>query len=739
MDKALGFLLAILAIGIPQAAAAQESRPWMDREKSPDERANLAIAAMSLEEQLHLLHGSIAITIPTPGMPTPRLPSDAIPGAGYVPGVPRLGIPALYETDASLGIANPLDARPGDVATALPAGLALSSSFDPALAYRAGSMVGAEARAKGFNVLLGGGMNLTRDPRNGRNFEYLGEDPWLAGVMAGEEVRGTQDQHVISTLKHFALNANETNRYTLDARVDEPSLRESDLLAFNIAIEHGQPGAIMCAYNKVNGVYACGNDWLLNQVLKHDWGFRGWVMSDWGAVHATDYARKGLDQQSGEQADRAIWFGDPLKAAVEQRLVPVGRIHDMAHRILRSMFAVGIVDTPPVKADIDYKRDGAIALEIARKGIVLLKNDGELLPIGNRVRRIAVIGGNANFGVLSGGGSAQVIPSNGPTIRIPLGGHRVMDSFHSMVFDSPAPLVAIEMAAPQANVSYDAGAFPAAAAALAARSDLAIVFVTRHELEGSDIPNLELPYGQDALIESVVAANPHTIVVLETGNPVAMPWAWEVPAIVEAWYPGQEGGQAIADILFGTVNPSGRLPITFPRQESDCVRPRLANFGAPGGSDVSVNYSEGADVGYRWYHLHGITPLFAFGHGLSYTQFDYDQVKVTGGKTLTVQFDIRNSGTRAGSDVPQLYLVSAAGKTVFRMLGFQRVELNAGEHRLVTMVADRRLLGSYDAKRRQWRVHDGFYQIRLGKSAGDLVNGGEARVTAQLNSFGPSR
>jgi beta-glucosidase len=315
------------------------------------------------------------------------------------------------------------------------------------------------------------------------------------------------------------------------------------------------------------------------------------------------------------------------------------------------------------------------------------------------VSRIAVIGGNANFGVLSGGGSAQVIPSNGPAIRIPLGGHRVMDSFHSMVFDSPAPLAAIEMAAPHANVTYDAGAFPAAAAALTARSDLTIVFVTRHELEGSDIPNLELPYGQDALIESVVAANPHTIVVLETGNPVAMPWAKEVPAIVEAWYPGQEGGQAIADILFGTVNPSGRLPITFPRQESDFVRPRLPNFGAPGGSDVSVNYSEGADAGYRWYHLHGITPLFAFGHGLSYTQFDYDQVKVTGGKTLTVQFDIRNSGTRAGSDVPQLYLVSAAGKAVFRMLGFQRVELNAGEHRLVTMVADRRVLGSYDAKK----------------------------------------
>jgi beta-glucosidase len=356
MDKALGFLLAILAIGTAQAATAQESRPWMDSKKSPDERANLAIAAMSLEEQLHLLRGSNAITIPIPGAPTSRLPSDAIPGAGYVPGVPRLGIPALYETDASLGIANPLDARPGDVATALPAGLALSSSFDPALAYRAGSMVGAEARAKGFNILLDGGMNLTRDPRNGRNFEYLGEDPWLAGVMAGEEVRGTQDQHVISTLKHFALNANETNRYTLDARVDEPSLRESDLLAFSIAIEHGHPGAIMCAYNKVNGVYACGNDWLLNQVLKHDWG----------AVHATDYALKGLDQQSGEQADRAVWFGDPLKAAVEQALVPVGRIHDMAHRILRSMFAVGIVDTPPVKADIDYKRDGAIASEIAR-------------------------------------------------------------------------------------------------------------------------------------------------------------------------------------------------------------------------------------------------------------------------------------------------------------------------------------------------------------------------------------
>jgi beta-glucosidase len=306
-------------------------------------------------------------------------------------------------------------------------------------------------------------MDLTRDPRNGRNFEYLGEDPLLAGILAGEEVRGTQDQHVIATLKHFALNANETNRTTLDARIERAALRESDLLAFEIAVERGHPGSVMCAYNRVNSDYACGNHWLLIDVLKTDWHYPGWVMSDWGAVHGVDDAANGLDQESGAQLDTLEYFGMPLKTAVLDGAIPIARLDDMVHRILRSMFAVGIVDHPPVKEDVDYAAHGKLALDIARKGIVLLKNDGDLLPLAQDGKKIAIIGGYANAGVLSGGGSAQVLPSNGAFIRVPIGG--ATPNWLDEVLDPSAPLDAIKSTAPRSIVRYDAGAFPARAAA----------------------------------------------------------------------------------------------------------------------------------------------------------------------------------------------------------------------------------------------------------------------------------
>jgi beta-glucosidase len=719
--------------------AAQGDRPWLDVHRTPDERAALAVKAMTLDEKIALLHGPMAMPWITPDGRQIQVPAAAILSAGFVPGLARLGIPALYETDASLGVANPNGIRPGDVATALPSSLVLASTFDPTLAYRAGAMVGAEAHAKGFNVLLGGGVNLARDPRNGRNFEYLGEDPLLAGMLDGEAIRGTQDQHVISTVKHFALNANETNRQYLDARIDRRALRESDLLAFEMAIERGKPGAVMCAYNEVNADYACGNHWLLIDVLKGDWRYPGWVMSDWGAVHGALDAVNGLDQESGEQLDKAVFFDAPLKAAVLEGRIPAARVDDMVRRILRSMFAVGIDaagigaagpgaagpgEHPAVKVDIDYAAHRALALDIARKGIVLLKNDADLLPLARSYKKIAVIGGYANSGVLSGGGSAQVIPTDGPFARIPTGG--LKPNWMDQVFDPSPPLDAVQRASPNSIVAYDAGALPARAAALAANADIAIVFVIRHEMEGSDVPNLDLPEGQDALIDAVAAANPHTVVVLETGNPVSMPWLGRVPVVVAAWYPGQAGGQAISDILFGDVNPSGRLPISFPRDSADLVRPALPNLGAEPRTPVHVDYSEGADVGYRWYAARGSTPLFAFGFGMSYTRFDYRDVKVSGGKTLTATFEVRNTGAVKGADVPQVYLTAAAGERVLRLIGFQRVELNPGESRIITVTADPRLLGYFDEERRQWRVKPGIYQLRVGRSAADLALGGEA-------------
>ncbi|HTT05136.1 MAG TPA: glycoside hydrolase family 3 C-terminal domain-containing protein [Steroidobacteraceae bacterium] len=719
-----------LVVTCAQAQSPRGTQPWLDGSRAPDERARLAVAAMTLDEKIGLLHGYMAVSLPqfaAMGLPPPRA---SIPSAGYVPGVPRLGIPALFETDASLGVANPMGARPGDVSTALPAGLALAASFNPELAFAAGAMIGDEAHAKGFNVLLGGGMDLTRDPRNGRNFEYLGEDPLLAGLMAGQAVRGTQSRHVISTVKHYALNANETNRTTLDARIDPAAMRESDLLAFNLALAQGHPGAVMCAYNEVNGAYACDNDWLLNQVLKRDWDYRGWVMSDWGAVHGTDSLLHGLDQESGEQLDRQVWFDAPLKMAVQDRRIALARVDDAVHRILRSMFAVGILEHPPARTAIDYAQHAALARQIAQQGIVLLKNAGSLLPLSANVHRIAVIGGYANVGVLSGGGSAQVIPSNGMPVRIPIGGTGQMAAQRIELLDPSAPLVAIRAAAPGARVEFDSGEYPAESAALAAHADIAIVFVTQHEMEGFDVPDLTLPFGQDGLVSAVAAANPHTVVVLETGNPVTMPWLAQVPAVLAAWYPGQEGGQAIADVLFGAVNPSGRLPISFPRAESQLVRPHLPNLGSEPGAPVSIDYSEGAQVGYRWYAAQGTRPLFAFGHGLSYTSFAYDGLSVRGGRTLTVSFEVHNSGARAGADVPQVYLTAAAGRPVLRLIGFQRVQLQPGESRRVTISADARLLGSFDEAQRRWIVTPGVYQVHLGRSASELLDGASARVAA---------
>ncbi|MBO9539449.1 glycoside hydrolase family 3 protein [bacterium] len=664
------------------------------------------------------------------GARDPRVPSDARPSAGYVPGVPRLGIPALRETDGSLGITNPSGFRAGDTATALPAGLALGATFNPKLARETGVILGREARAKGFNVLLGGGMNLARDPRNGRNFEYLSEDPLLSAVLASEQVIGTQAQGVISTIKHFSLNANETNRHRLDAIIDPTAHRESDLLAFQMALERSEPGAVMSAYNKVNGVHASGNDLLLNGVLKGDWGYRGWVMSDWGAVHGWRDALHGLDQESGSQLDERIWFDQPLKEAYAQGQFPKSRLSDMVRRILRSIYAVGL-DQPPPQPAIDTAQHHAAALEVARQGIVLLKNEG-MLPIAAGKQRIAVIGGQAHLGVLAGGGSSMVTPPGGFAATVPLGGEGNMAAVRNMSFLPSSPLAELRKLLPDASFSYNPGASPAEAAALARRSDLAIVFGVRHESEEFDSPDMSLPFGQDALIEAVAAANPNTLVVLETGNPIAMPWHSKVKAIVEAWFPGQAGGQAIAEILTGKVNPSGRLPMTFPANAAQTPRPELPGFGTPYGAPVTAHYREGAEVGYRWYAKTGAKPLYAFGHGLSYTKFAYRDFTVSGGEAPTASFTVQNVGGRSGADVPQVYLTEAAGEKRARLLGFEHVELRPGEARRITMTIDPRLLSRFDAKAGRWRLSKGTYRLAVGKNAGDLAITADLKLAPRL-------
>src|SRR5215472_127753 len=679
--------LSAQSTGVGMSAAAAEAKARETEAKmTDDERFSLIVSLIG--------------AVPSIGVPRDkRIPEDVNNmSAGYTRGVLRLGVPALQSSDASMGVTNP-GYRPDDKgATAFPASIAVGSTFNPKLARDGGAAIGREARIRGFNIMLAGGINLARDPRNGRNFEYYSEDPYLSAVLGAEAVNGIQGEGVISTLKHFTLNCNETNRHWLDAIIDPAAHRESDLLAFQIAIERSRPGSIMSSYNKVNGEYAGGNHHLLNEVLKGIWGYPGWVMSDWGATPSWEFALNGLDQESGVNIDAMFWksepFTEPLRKAYEEGKFPRERLSEMVRRMLRSMFAIGVDSWGPAP-EVDMAAHNQVALETARQGIALLKNDGALPLAAGRPLTIAVIGGHAQEGVPSGTGSGAVLPVGGYAAVIKIGGSGVMGGARNLfLFPSP-PFGELQRLLPQAQLEFDPGLTPAEAVLLARRSDVVIAFGIRVEGEGFDGADLTLPWGQDAVIDAVADANPNTIVVLETGNPVSMPWRDKVKAIVQAWYPGQAGGQAIAEVLTGAVNPSGRLPITFPASLGQTPRPELPGLGTPWGTPVTIEYNEGAEVGYRWFAHTGQTPLYPFGHGLSYTSFGYRDLQADGGETVTAAFTVTNTGDRKGADVPQVYLTSAPDGPRMRLLGFERVELEPGESRTVTVTADPRLLARF--------------------------------------------
>ncbi len=684
----------------------------------PDDRAREIEAQLTDDERFSLLVAVMGAGDMWP-VRDARIPAGTPMSAGYVPGVPRLGVPPLLMSDAGLGVTNP-GYRPGDTATALPAGLALAASFNPSLARAAGEVIGREARSRGFNVQLAGAMNLARDPRNGRNFEYLSEDPLLTATMIAESIDGIQRQGVISTVKHYSLNCNETNRHFVDAVIDPDAHRESDLLAFEIAIERAEPGAVMTAYNKINGDYAAANHVLINEVLKGAWAYRGWVMSDWGSTPSWECALGGLDQECGAQIDALLWqaetFGAPLRDAYADGRLPRERLSDMVRRILRSMFAVGIDRTDAVPTP-DLAAHNEVALHIARQGTVLLINRG-LLPLAPESRmRIAVIGGYAHLGVLAGYGSSTVVPRGGYAGVVPIGGVGLEAGLRNLYLLPSIPIEELRKQLPQTQIEFDPGVSAAEAVLAAQRADIAIVFAIRAEGEGYDLADLSLPWGQDEMIAAVAAANPNTVVVLETGNPVSMPWRDEVNAVVQAWYPGQAGAQAIAEILTGRVNPSGRLPITFPVDLGQTPRPQPPDLGEPWGTATTIDYFEGAEVGYRWFAGRGHVPMFALGHGLSYTRFDYRDLVVSGGTTITASFSVVNAGDRAGADVPQLYVTASPGGPCLRLLGFERVELEPGATRRVTIEADPRLLARYDGNVTSWRIEPGGYTAAVGISA----------------------
>jgi beta-glucosidase len=711
--------LAMAAMGAA-ATSAQASEAWRDASLTPDARAEAIVRAMTLDEKIQLLHGKLGFAYG--GQPAP---DGAHRGAGYIAALPRVGVPALQLNDGPVGVRN-IGGGEDSRATAFPSAQALAASFDAELAFASGRIMGRQARDRGFNVLLAGGANVERDAWNGRNFEYLGEDPILAGRLATAQIRGIQSEGVVSTVKHLVANTQETDRHWVDMRADERSLREIDLLPFEIAVKESGVGSVMCAYNKVNGIYACENPRLLNDIVKGEWGFKGWVMSDWGATHSTaQSANAGLDQEFYE----GKFFGSALKAAVGKGDVSESRIDDMVRRILRSLATVGALDRAEAVRPVDATAGLAVAQRVAESGIVLLQNRDGLLPLRpDRLSRIAVIGRRADVGVLAGSGSSGVDAIGGVTVDdTPPDTAPEMVQFMSTLWHRSSPLDAIAAMAPSAKVEFESGADVDAAARVAASSDVAIVLAWQTRTEGQDLPNLSLPAGQDELLRRVAAANPRTVVVLQTGGSVLTPWAPQVGAILAAWYPGNRGGEAIANILFGKVNPSGRLPISFPRAEADLPRPHppasQADPAKPGVAPARtpvVALEEGLAVGYRWFESRGKPPAYEFGFGLSYTSFAYSNLAAN--RDGSVEFDLANTGQHPGTEVAQLYLEfpASAGEPAKRLAGWARVELAPGERRRVRIVPDPYALSVWDTDAGAWRQPAGRYRLHVGASSRSL-------------------
>jgi len=685
----------------------------------------MVVKEMTIDEKITLLHGTgmAGLSLMSP------LAVHSNGGAGYVPGIPRLGIPAIQMSDAAYGVRS--SGENGRYSTALPADVAGAASWDLEAGYEYGALIGRELRAQGYNMTLGGGTNLTREPRNGRTFEYLGEDPVLAGKMVGAVMKGLQAQHVIGDIKHYALNDQESGRNAVNVNIDRRAARESDLLAFEIGLQESDVAAVMCSYNRVNGDYACENKYLLTDLLKKDWNFKGFVLSDWGGTHSIEKASAaGLDhEQPGE-----IFYGDDFKKAVESGKVPATELDDHVQRILRSMFATGVVDDPPQKSVVDVVGGFEVAQRIAEQSTVLLKNANAQLPLdATKIHSIAVIGPHADVGMISGGGSAQVDPPGGNAIMPPGKGNT---HWQDHIWFPTSPLKSIHAKAPGANVQFDSGADPAAAAALAKSADVAIIFAHEWESEGMDLDSLSLPDHQDELIAKVAAANPHTVVVLETGTAVTMPWADQVSGILEAWFAGSRGAEAVANILFGDVNPSAKLPMTFPRSEADLPHPTVVKPPkittdadrqgwkriAGGLPAFQVTYDEGVKVGYKWYDAENKPVLFPFGFGLSYTTYSYSNLKVTPGKNPHVTFTVTNTGNRAGAEVAEVYasLPAAAAEPPKRLVGWSKLKLNAGESKEVSVEVDPKYLSIFNVEKNAWQLLPGDYGIMVGGSSQSL-------------------
>ncbi len=712
----LSALLLALALFASTAHAAGRcgNHPWCDASLSPDTRANLLLDALTQDEKVSLLAGDDPFGVA----------GGEHQHTGTSDGVARLELPTTYYSDGPVG------PRQGN-STAMPVPMALAATFDPALAYRHGETIANEARSKGNDVVFAPTVNVMRTPLNGRTFEAYGEDPFLVSRLTVGWIEGAQSQGVIANVKHFAANNQEGdagpvantsapgqilgppppqgNRMTENSIVDERTLREIYLPQFEAAVKEANVGSVMCSYNHLNGPYACENSHLLQDILERDWGFKGYVLADYGADHNTAASlNNGLDF---EPWPGVVYGPAQVNAALASGQVSAATIDDHLRRILRTQFAYGFFDRAAFADDdaqIDKPAHAKTAQDIEEAAITMLENRGGLPLDAGKLKSIAVIGSDAAK-FKTGGGSGAVKP-----------------------FAFSTPLDAItKRAGPGVKVGFYDGSNADSAAAAAKASDVAVVFAGDYETEGADRQclSLECPNyngDQDALIERVAAANPNTVVVLESGGPVLTPWSNNVKALVEAWYPGSQGGAAIARVLFGDVDAGGRLPVTFPKSEAD-----LPTSGDPEkypGVAENVTYKEGVLVGYRWYDAKGLTPAYPFGFGMSYTKFSYSGLKVGAADargTRKVSLKVRNTGPRAGIAVPQVYLGEpASGSPVEeppkRLAGVKRISLAAGKSRTVTIPISRRSRQYWDTPSSTWKDLPGCLPVMAGASSRDL-------------------
>jgi beta-glucosidase len=814
----------VAALGLVAFPLARADSPvYRDKSAAVDARVDDLMGRLTTDEKLSLLGGDRDF---------------------YIRPIARLGLSEVRMADGPLGVRN------YGPSTAYPATIGLAAAWDGDLAREFGASLGNDARARGVGIMLGPAVNITRVPQNGRNFEYLSEDPYLAGSVAAQIVLGIQSRGVVATVKHFAANNQETDRGTIDARVSERALEEIYLPAFRAAVTEGHAWAVMSAYNRLNGAYCSANDWLNNRVLKSDWGFKGVLMSDWGAAHDTlGVANGGLDL---EMPSGKYMNPQTLKPLLAANAVSPVMIDDKVRRILRLEVANGFLDRDQEVSSIpkDDPRSAAVALKIAREAIVLLKNDHGALPLtGKKIRRIVVLGPNAE-GLPAGGGSAHVEPfhyvsvadglrraapkaridviqgpgpalldklmatatyegpltadfrsgdwpkptevytrtdtkvdwdgqSNAPgvdpehawvrwsgTIRAPASGKYVFiaqshgntnvqldgkDIIECWFNPGDALYAEVELEAGKAHTisvetRHDGQGSPAVRfawgplppllsdeeAARVKAADAVVVcagFNIMLEGEGSD-RSYDLPNDQAELIRTAAALNPRTIVVLNSGGVVGTAdWIGSVPALLQAWYPGQEGGRAVADIIMGAADPSGRLPITYEKRREDSP-----SFGNYPGSNGTVNYAEGLLVGYRWFDAKGIAPLFPFGFGLTYTTFAYDKfhVEATGDGRWAVTFQVTNNGTRSGTEVSQVYVSppvsSRAGRPIRELRGFSRETLVTDQSITVTIILDRNAFSYFDEAKHDWIVEPGSYSVEVGSSSRSIQLGGAVEV-----------